>query len=93
MQSVRSCSFVLDWWVGTIPNRIVSLIYINFDYLEQFQVQSDTNEQGLKELLVVGIMEENNTISSFFLRVDCCYNLPVKQFGLSYDSLPFSHVS
>jgi hypothetical protein len=27
----RACSFVLDWWVGTIPNRIASLIYINFD--------------------------------------------------------------
>jgi hypothetical protein len=28
---VRPCSFVPDWWVGTIPNRIASLIYINFD--------------------------------------------------------------
>jgi hypothetical protein len=27
----RACSFVPDWWVGTIPNRIASLIYINFD--------------------------------------------------------------
>jgi hypothetical protein len=26
---LRACSFVSDWWVGTIPNRIVSLIYIN----------------------------------------------------------------
>jgi hypothetical protein len=25
------CSFVSDWWVGTIPSRIASLIYINFD--------------------------------------------------------------
>jgi hypothetical protein len=24
-------SFVPDWWVGTIPNRIASLIYINFN--------------------------------------------------------------
>jgi hypothetical protein len=29
--TLRPCSFVSDWWVGTIPNRIVSLIYINFD--------------------------------------------------------------
>jgi hypothetical protein len=28
---VRPCSFVPDWWVGTIPNRIASLIYLNFD--------------------------------------------------------------
>jgi hypothetical protein len=28
---LRPCSFVPDWWVGTIPNRIASLIYINFD--------------------------------------------------------------
>jgi hypothetical protein len=28
---LRSCSFVSDWWVGTIPSRIASLIYINFD--------------------------------------------------------------
>jgi hypothetical protein len=28
---LRPCSFVSDWWVGTIPNRIASLIYINFD--------------------------------------------------------------
>jgi hypothetical protein len=31
LDQLRPCSFVLDWWVGTIPNRIVSLIYINFD--------------------------------------------------------------
>jgi hypothetical protein len=29
--TVRPCSFVSDWWVGTITNRIASLIYINFD--------------------------------------------------------------
>jgi hypothetical protein len=28
---LRPCSFVSYWWVGTIPNRIASLIYINFD--------------------------------------------------------------
>jgi hypothetical protein len=28
---IRPCSFVSDWWVGTIPGRIASLIYINFD--------------------------------------------------------------
>jgi hypothetical protein len=28
---IRPCSFVSDWWVGTIPDRIASLIYINFD--------------------------------------------------------------
>jgi hypothetical protein len=28
---IRACSFVPDRWVGTIPNRIASLIYINFD--------------------------------------------------------------
>jgi hypothetical protein len=28
---LRPCSFVPDWWVGTIHNRIASLIYINFD--------------------------------------------------------------
>jgi hypothetical protein len=28
---LRACSFVLDWWVRTIPNRINFLIYINFD--------------------------------------------------------------
>jgi hypothetical protein len=38
---------VPDWWVGTIPNQIDSLIYINFDYLERLRVQSDTNEQAL----------------------------------------------
>jgi hypothetical protein len=37
-----------DWWVGTISNRIASLIYINFDYPERFRVQSDVNEQGLR---------------------------------------------
>jgi hypothetical protein len=30
-ESVRPCSFLLDWWVGTIPDRIASLIYIKFD--------------------------------------------------------------
>jgi hypothetical protein len=28
---LRPCSFLPDWWVGTISNRITSLIYINFD--------------------------------------------------------------
>jgi hypothetical protein len=28
---LRPCSFTSDWWVGTIPSRIASLIYINFD--------------------------------------------------------------
>jgi hypothetical protein len=28
---LKPCSFVSDWWVGTIPSRIASLIYINFD--------------------------------------------------------------
>jgi hypothetical protein len=28
---IRPCSFVSDWWVGMIPSRIASLIYINFD--------------------------------------------------------------
>jgi hypothetical protein len=28
---LRPCSFVADWWVRTISNRIASLIYINFD--------------------------------------------------------------
>ena len=31
MNLLRSCSFVPDWWVGTISNWIASLIYINFD--------------------------------------------------------------
>jgi hypothetical protein len=44
---IRPCSFVSDWWVGTIPGRIASLIYINFDWPERFRVQSDANEQGL----------------------------------------------
>jgi hypothetical protein len=44
---LRTCSFVSDWWVGTIPSRIASLIYINFDQLERFRVQSDVNEQGI----------------------------------------------
>jgi hypothetical protein len=29
--TLRPCSFVPDWWIGTITNRITSLIYINFD--------------------------------------------------------------
>jgi hypothetical protein len=29
--SLRRCSFVPNWWVGTITNWIASLIYINFD--------------------------------------------------------------
>jgi hypothetical protein len=29
--TVRPCSFVRGWWIGTIPNRIISLIYIDFD--------------------------------------------------------------
>jgi hypothetical protein len=29
--SFRPCSFLSDWWVRTIPSRIASLIYINFD--------------------------------------------------------------
>jgi hypothetical protein len=29
--SLRPCSFLPDWWVGTIPIRIAFLIYINFD--------------------------------------------------------------
>jgi hypothetical protein len=45
--SFRACSFVSDWWVGTIPNRIASLIYINFELLDRFRVQSDRNEQAL----------------------------------------------
>jgi hypothetical protein len=49
----RPCSFLSDRWVGTIPNRITSLIYINFDWVQQFRVQSDTNEQGLSRLQVV----------------------------------------
>jgi hypothetical protein len=28
---IRSYWFVPDWWVGTLPDRIASLIYINFD--------------------------------------------------------------
>jgi hypothetical protein len=28
---LRPCSFLSDWWVGTISDRIASLIYINFD--------------------------------------------------------------
>jgi uncharacterized protein involved in cysteine biosynthesis len=28
---LRPCSFLLDWWVETIPDWIASLIYINFD--------------------------------------------------------------
>jgi hypothetical protein len=28
---LRPYSFLPDWWVGTIPDRIASLIYINFD--------------------------------------------------------------
>jgi hypothetical protein len=31
LDRIRSCSFVPDWWVETIPNRITFLIYINFD--------------------------------------------------------------
>jgi hypothetical protein len=31
MNLLRPCSFVLDWRVGTIPNRIASIIYINFN--------------------------------------------------------------
>jgi hypothetical protein len=30
-RGLRLCSFVSDWWGGTIPSRISSLIYINFD--------------------------------------------------------------
>jgi hypothetical protein len=30
LKTLRPCSFALDWWVGTIPNRIASLIYIDF---------------------------------------------------------------
>jgi hypothetical protein len=29
--SARPRSVVMDWWAGSIPNRITSLIYINFD--------------------------------------------------------------
>jgi hypothetical protein len=29
--TIRHCSFLLNWWIGTISNQIVSLIYINFD--------------------------------------------------------------
>jgi hypothetical protein len=29
--TLRPCSFLPDWWVGTILDRIASLIYINFD--------------------------------------------------------------
>jgi hypothetical protein len=45
--ALRPCSFVSDWWAGTIPSRIASLIYINFDEPERFRAQSDVNEQGL----------------------------------------------
>jgi hypothetical protein len=47
---LRPCSFPSDWWIGTIPSRIASLIYINFDELERFRVQSDVNEQGLRKV-------------------------------------------
>ena len=49
---------------------------------------SDT-DNTVKEFLVSGITEENNTVVSLFLGVDCCYNLPPKEFGLSYDSISF----
>jgi hypothetical protein len=31
LNRLRPCSFLPDWWVGTIPDRIDSLIYIKFD--------------------------------------------------------------
>jgi hypothetical protein len=31
LDQLRPCSFLPDWWVGTILDRIASLIYINFD--------------------------------------------------------------
>jgi hypothetical protein len=61
---IRPCSFVPDWWVGMIPNLIASLIYINFDWLKRFRVQSNTNEQGLNRsdpyFLAFLRMERNN---------------------------------
>lgn len=51
-------------------------------------IRITTLMQSVKKFLVTGIMEENNTVS-FILGVDCCYNLPVKQFRLSYDSISF----
>jgi hypothetical protein len=57
---VRPCSFVSDWWVGTIPSRIASLIYINFDWPERFRVQSDVTEQGLKGNLILPLLDHTN---------------------------------
>lgn len=39
-RSFRLYSFVSDWWVRIIHNRIDFLIYINFYQLEPFRVQS-----------------------------------------------------
>jgi hypothetical protein len=37
----------MDWSPGLIPSRITSLIYIDFDELEQILVYSCTTEQAL----------------------------------------------
>jgi hypothetical protein len=51
----RACSFVSDWWVGTIPNRIVSLIYINL---------SSWNDSGCNPT-------ETNKPLKFFVSDEC----------------------
>jgi hypothetical protein len=40
----------MDWSSETIPSRIISLIYINFDELERILVYSCTNERALREV-------------------------------------------
>jgi hypothetical protein len=56
---------VPDWWVGTILNRIASLIYIGFDKLEQFRMQSDTNEQDLDSL---ASLQESELFYNLFVK-------------------------
>jgi hypothetical protein len=50
-----------------IPNRIASLIYINFYYLERFRVQSNTNERGLSDRFEVIYMSDDVMGVFFFI--------------------------
>jgi hypothetical protein len=65
MKRLRPCSVFTDWRSGIIPNRITSLIYINFDELERNRVYSNENERPLKvyfyAALCIVVMVEKHT--------------------------------
>jgi hypothetical protein len=61
---LNPCSFVSDWWAGTIPGWIASLIYINFNWPERFRVQSDANRFDCVDAPLMAVNAESNAFKS-----------------------------